>query len=86
MIRLVGGEVRKLFTTKLWLWMALGAIALTAMFMSFTIAFDGTEGNPQPPLSTAEGQRNLFSVPPPPGCSCSSSASSRSPVSSGTRR
>lgn len=62
MIRLVGGEVRKLFTTKLWLWMVLGAIAITAMFMSFTIALDGSEGNPQPPLSTPEGQRNLFGV------------------------
>lgn len=62
MIRLIGGEVRKFFTTKLWLWMVLGAIAITAMFMSFTIAFDGTEGNPQPPLSTPEGQRNLFGV------------------------
>lgn len=62
MIRLIGGEVRKLFTTKLWLWMALGAIAITALFMSFTIALDGSEGNPQPPLSTPEGQRNLFAV------------------------
>jgi ABC-type transport system involved in multi-copper enzyme maturation permease subunit len=61
-IRLIGGEVRKLFTTKLWLWMLLGAIVLTAIFMSFTIALDGAEGNPQPPLSTPEGQRNLFSV------------------------
>ncbi len=62
MIRLIGGEVRKLFTTKLWLWMLLGAIAITALFMSFTIALDGSEGNPQPPLTTPDGQRNLFSV------------------------
>jgi ABC-2 type transport system permease protein len=61
-IRLIGGEVRKLFTTKLWLWMALGAIAITALFTSITIALDGTENNPQPLLSTPEGQRNLFSV------------------------
>lgn len=60
MIRLVRGEFRKLFTTKLWLWMLLGGIAMSAMFLGFTIAFDGTEGNPQPPLSTPEGQRNLF--------------------------
>jgi ABC-type transport system involved in multi-copper enzyme maturation permease subunit len=60
--RLIGGEFRKLFTTKLWLWMALGAVAITAMFMSFTIALDGSEGNPQPLLSTPEGQRNLFAV------------------------
>jgi ABC-2 type transport system permease protein len=62
MIRLVSGEVRKLFTTMLWLWMLLGAFALTAIFMSFTIGFDGTEGNPNPPLSTAVGQRNLFGI------------------------
>jgi ABC-type transport system involved in multi-copper enzyme maturation permease subunit len=30
--------------------------------MSFTIGFDGTEGNPNPPLSTAVGQRNLFGI------------------------
>ncbi|GAB3439300.1 hypothetical protein [Actinophytocola sediminis] len=60
MIRLIRGEARKLFTTKLWLWMTLGALAMTAMFFGFTIAFDGAEGNPQPPLSTPEGQRNLF--------------------------
>ncbi len=62
MTRLVLGELKKLFTTRLWLWLLLGAIAMTAMFMSFTIAFDGTEGNPQPPLSTPEGQRNLFGI------------------------
>lgn len=62
MIRLVRGEFRKLFTTKLWLWLLLGAIAVTAMFLGFTIALDGSEGNPQPPLSTPEGQRNLFGV------------------------
>jgi ABC-2 type transport system permease protein len=62
MIRLVRGEIRKLFTTKLWLWLLLGAFAITATFMSFTIGFDGTEGNPNPPLSTAAGQRNLFAV------------------------
>jgi ABC-type transport system involved in multi-copper enzyme maturation permease subunit len=60
MTRLVSGEIRKLFTTKLWLWMLLGAFAITAMFMSFTIGFDGSEGNPNPPLSTGAGQRNLF--------------------------
>ena len=60
MTRLVRGEIRKLFSTMLWLWMLLGALALTATFMSFTIAFDGTEGNPNPPLSTEVGQRNLF--------------------------
>jgi ABC-type transport system involved in multi-copper enzyme maturation permease subunit len=62
-IRLIRGEFAKLFSTKLWLWLLLGAFALTALFMSFTIGFDGQEGNPSPPLSTPQGQRNLFSVP-----------------------
>jgi ABC-2 type transport system permease protein len=62
MTRLVRGEIRKLFTTMLWLWMLLGAFAITATFMSFTIGFDGSEGNPSPPLSTDVGQRNLFGV------------------------
>ncbi len=63
MIRLIQGEFAKLFSTKLWLWLLLGAFAMTALFMSFTIGFDGQEGNPSPRLTTAEGQRNLFSVP-----------------------
>lgn len=62
MNRLIMGEVRKLFTTKLWLWMLLGAFAITAMFMGFTIALDGGEGNPNPPLATAAGQRTLFGI------------------------
>jgi ABC-2 type transport system permease protein len=61
--RLIQAEFGKLFTTKLWLWLLLGGFAMTAMFMSFTIGFDGQEGNPSPRLNTPEGQRNLFSVP-----------------------
>lgn len=60
MIRLVRGETRKLFTTKLWLWMTLGGLAMTALFIGFTIGLDNAAGNPQPGLSTPEGQRNLF--------------------------
>lgn len=63
MIRLIQGEFAKLFSTKLWLWLLLGGFALTALFMSFTIGFDGSAGNPSPRLSTPEGQRNLFAVP-----------------------
>src|SRR5262245_13213937 len=62
MIRLVQGEVRKLFTTLLWLWMLLGSFALTAIFMSVTLGLDGAEGNPNPPLATDVGQRNLFGI------------------------
>lgn len=62
MIRLVRAEFGKLFTTKLWLWLLLGSFALAALFTSLTIGFDGSVGNPSPRLTTAEGQRNLFSA------------------------
>jgi len=61
MTRLLLGELRKLRTTRLWLWMLIGACAVTAIFLSFLIPLDGAEGNPNPPLSTVEGQRALFS-------------------------
>ena len=62
MIRLLRSESRKLFTTQVWFWMLVIALALTALFVVGTILGDGTEGNPSPLLSTPEGQRNLFSL------------------------
>lgn len=62
MIRLIQAEFAKLFSTKLWLWMLLGAFGLAALGVSLTIGFDGQQGNPAPTLSTPEGQRNLFSA------------------------
>jgi hypothetical protein len=61
MIRLIKAEFVKLFSTKLWLWLLLGAIGLTALGVSLTIGFDGSNGNPNPRLTSPEGQRNLFS-------------------------
>jgi ABC-2 type transport system permease protein len=61
MTRLVQAEFGKLFSTKLWLWLLLGAFGLTALAVSLTIGFNGQQGNPTPLLSTPEGQRNLFS-------------------------
>ena len=61
MIRLIQAEFGKLFSTKLWLWLLLGALGLTALAVSLTIGFDGQNGNPAPKLNTPEGQRNLFS-------------------------
>jgi ABC-2 type transport system permease protein len=60
--RLVAGEVRKLFTTWLWLWLLLGSVALTALYTSLAIAFGDSPDNPSPPLSTPDGQRVVFSV------------------------
>lgn len=62
MTRLIQAEFSKLFSTKLWLWLLLGSFALTALFMSFTIGFDGAAGNVQPRMDTPQGQRNLFAV------------------------
>jgi ABC-2 type transport system permease protein len=59
-IGLVRSELRKLFTTQVWLWLLLGTFALTAIRVIASILSDGLEGNPSPPLSTVEGQRNLF--------------------------
>ena len=62
MARLVTAELRKLFTTRLWLWLLLGSVALTALFASLAILFGDAPDNPTPPLSTPAGQRTLFSV------------------------
>jgi ABC-2 type transport system permease protein len=57
----IRSEIRKLTSTKLWLWLLLGALAFTALVTIITIATDGIEGNTQPRLSTDVGMRNLFS-------------------------
>lgn len=62
MIRLIHAEFRKLTATTLWWWLLLGSLALTALFVSLSIAFTGSTGNPAPPLSTLAGQRNTLSA------------------------
>lgn len=62
MSRLVAAEFRKLFTTRLWVWLLLGSMALTALFTSLAIAFGDQPGNPTPPLSSPEGQHTLLAV------------------------
>ncbi|WP_116047068.1 ABC transporter permease [Amycolatopsis palatopharyngis] len=62
MFALIAAEFRKLFTTRLWLWLLLGAVAITALYASLAIAFAEDPGNPTPPLDTAGGQRTVFSV------------------------
>jgi ABC-2 type transport system permease protein len=58
--RLVRAEARKLLSTQVWFWLLLGALAITALFVVFTILADTDPDNPLPPLDTAEGQRNLI--------------------------
>lgn len=62
MLRLIAGEFGKLFSTRLWLWLLLGSVALTALYASLAIAFGDDPNNPTPPLSSPGGQRTVFSV------------------------
>lgn len=63
MRRLIAAEFGKLFSTRLWLWLLLASMALTALYASLAIAFgDNNPGNPTPPLTSVEGQNTLFSV------------------------
>ncbi|MFG1912353.1 ABC transporter permease [Kribbella sp. NPDC048928] len=60
MTRLLRAEFTKLFTTRLWLWLLLGAIGMTVLIIGLTIGLSGSPGNPNPPLTSPAGQRNLF--------------------------
>lgn len=62
MPRLIAAEFHKLFTTRLWLWLLLGSMALTALYASLAIAFADTPDTWTPPLSSPAGQRTLFSI------------------------
>ena len=62
MIRLVRGEFAKLFSTRLWLWLLLATMGLTALFAGLNIAFNDDPDTTAPPLVTAAGQRLLFST------------------------
>lgn len=62
MTRLVRAELRKLLTTRLWLWLLLGSMGLVALFTSLALVFAGDPDNPSPPLETADGLRTLFST------------------------
>jgi ABC-2 type transport system permease protein len=57
----IRSEARKLFATKLWLWLMLAAMAFTALATIIPLATAGRADNPAPPLSTTIGMRNLFS-------------------------
>jgi ABC-2 type transport system permease protein len=62
MHRLIAGELHKLFTTRLWLWLLLSSIALTGLYASLLIAFSDDPDTWTPPLFTAAGQQTLFAV------------------------
>lgn len=60
--RLVAGEMRKLATTRLWLWLLMAALALTALYAGLNIAFTDDPENFAPHLSTPEGRRLLLAI------------------------
>jgi hypothetical protein len=60
MVALIRGELAKLLSTRLWLWLLLATMALTALFASLNIAFNDDPDTLAPPLATAAGQRLLF--------------------------
>jgi hypothetical protein len=73
MTRLIAGEFHKLFTTRLWLWLLLAALAITALYTGLDIAF---ADNPAPgrshcPLQTANAPCSPSAPEPPRSPQCS---------------
>ena len=62
MTRLTAAEFRKLFTTRLWLWMLLASLAWTIGYTALAITFNGGRSGMTPPLSDAAGQHALFAI------------------------
>lgn len=60
--RLIAAEFRKLGTTRLWIWLLLAAMGLTALYAGLNIAFTDDPENFAPHLSTPEGQRLLLAI------------------------
>jgi ABC-2 type transport system permease protein len=60
MARLIAGEFEKVFSTRLWLWLLITSMALTALYVFLGVAFSDNPDNPTPPLSSAQGQRTLL--------------------------
>lgn len=62
MAPLIAGEFRKLLSTRLWLWLLLAALGVTALYATLDIAFANTPGTFTLPLTTPQGQRTLLAV------------------------
>lgn len=60
--RLIAGEFHKLATTRLWLWLLLASMALTALYASLLIGFADDPDTLTAPLSSSAGQQTLFAV------------------------
>lgn len=62
MSRLIAAEFRKLHTTRLWLWLLLAAMAITALYVSLTIAFADDPDTLTLPMASLAGQRTLLAT------------------------
>ncbi len=62
MTRLIAAEVRKLVTTRLWLWLLVVSMAWTAGYSALAIALGQRTGSLTPPLSAPAGQHALFAI------------------------
>ena len=62
MARLIAGEFRKLFSTRLWVWLLLAALGINALYTALDMAFANTPGTFTMPLSTPQGQRTLLAI------------------------
>lgn len=60
--RLISAEVRKVLTTRLWVWLLVAAAALTALYVGLNVAFSDDPANFAPHVSSAEGQRLLIAI------------------------
>lgn len=56
----ISGEFGKLFTTRLWLWLLVASMAITALYAGLNIAL--AENTVTFPLTSAPGQQTLFGV------------------------
>lgn len=59
---LIAAEIHKLRSTRLWLWLLLASMALTALYVSLLIGFSDDPDTLTAPLDTAAGQQTLFAV------------------------
>jgi len=64
MMPLAGAEFRKLFTTRLWLWVLLASAAWATGYCALAIAFNTGNSGLMPPLSGAAGQHALLAIGP----------------------
>jgi ABC-2 type transport system permease protein len=59
-------EFHKLITTRLWLWLLLASVAITALYASLDIAFSDHPGTWTLPLSTPQGHARCSRLPAAP--------------------